>query len=797
MGIAFAQNGEITGKINQDSSTDFQPVLISLFQSDATLARTNLSSDGSFRFEQLPVGTFYLSVDAAGFEYYRSEMISIEERQKPIVHDIVLVPTKTTSLQEVVVSKKKRLVDYQLDKTVVNVDAMLSNEGSDALDVLEKSPGILVDQNGTISFKGKTGLSVFIDDKPTYLSGAELEAYLKSLPAATLSQIELMSNPPAKYEAAGSAGVINIKTRKSKRKGFNGSVNSRVSQGKRSQSRNGVNLNFTNGDFRVYGNAAYATQNNLTDLYIFRNYKDVQGNTTSLFHQDTRLQRKAATINAKLGLDYYVSDKTTIGLSLSGLTRSGDNSSKGSSSLTDASGILDSTIVADNLEKKKFKNLGATLNFSHDLDSLGRKFTADLDFLTYDDDTNQRYRNFIYQPDNSLSSSDESRGELPSKINIYAFKTDYTHPLAKGDFGIGYKISYSHTDNIAAYADIINAVPIPNYNTSNHFKYNEIIHAAYANYNSSFGQLSIQAGLRVENTYSKGRQLGNIEREASAFKRSYTNLFPTFYAMYALDSIGNNQVALNYGKRIERPYYQDLNPFLSPLDRFTFYSGNPYLNPAFSHNLELSYRYKSLINTSLVYNFTKDNINETIEINDGIYYSRPGNIGKSQVWSWTVSSDFEYAKGISLNVYSEITNLRYKSELYTEGLDRQGTFFFISANNQFKFPREWSAEIGGRFISRLVAGQVTTNPKGALNLAVGKKILKSQGSLRLVFNDILYTNINSGVINNLQNTYADYENLGDTRFVALTFTYAFGKNFESKQASERSSSESEQSRVKS
>jgi len=799
-GIASAQSGKISGKITTSNKKAIESVLVSLLNAnDQTLVKTQISeTDGSFVFESLAPNDYFIVIEDSAYKIFQSQSLSISTEKSEInLGLIALSASEENKLDEVVVQKKKALIERTLDKTIVNVDAMISTAGSDAMDVLEKSPGISVDQNGTITFKGKSGVTVFIDDKPTYLSGAELEAYLKSLPASTLSQIELMTNPPAKYEAAGSAGVINIKTKKSKVKGFNGSATSRFSQGKRTHSRNGLNLNYKNDKIRVYGNANYATQEFVTDLYIFRDFKNDDGSSKSLFHQNTLMNNKVNTANAKIGLDYYVSDKSTWGISFSGLTKTGTDKSDGSSRLTNAASVLDSIIVADNKEKKIFKNGGVNLNYSHEFDSIGRKFTADVDFLTYTDDTDQRYRNYIYQPDNSLSSSDESTGKLPSKINIYAFKMDYSNPLKnEALFETGYKVSYSKTDNVADYADIFGNQSVPNYNSSNHFKYDEMINAVYVNFNKSFGRFSVQTGLRLENTVSKGNQLGNVIKEASVFKKDYTNLFPTLYAMYKLDSLANKQIVVSYGKRINRPYFQDLNPFLSPLDKFTFYAGNPYLNPSFAHNLELSFRYKSLFSTTLSYGHTKDNIDETIEINNGIYYSRPGNIGKSQTWSLNVESEFEVTNWYSVNMYSELTNLDYKSRLYTEELNTNGTFFFILINNKFKLGKDWSAELFGRYISSVESGQVTTDPKGLVNVAVQKKILGNRGSLKFGVDDIFYTHINSGVINNLKNTYADYRNEGDTRFASLTFTYSFGKSFESKNSGERSSADSEQNRVK-
>ncbi len=798
-GFSHAQTaGKISGKIESTNKKIPEPIVVSLLLADKSLLKTEISqADGSFKFDNIKGGNYLISIDDPAFKMYISQPIVTDGSTELNLSTIILENREINALQEVNVVNKKPLVEYKLDKTIVNVDAMISNAGSDAMDVLEKSPGITVDQNGTITFKGKTGVVVFIDDRPTYLSGAELESYLKSLPASTLSQIEFMTNPPAKYEAAGSAGVINIKTKKSKSKGFNGSATSRLSQGKRTHTRNGLNLNFKNDKFRFYGNAAYATQEFLSDLYIFRDYKNPDGSSKTLFHQNTKMLNNVNTGNAKVGVDYYASEKTTWGVSLTGLTRTGTDKSDGNSRLMNASSVLDSTIVADNKEKKKFRNGGVNLNYSHEYDSIGKKFSIDVDYLNYSDNTNQRFRNYIFQPDNSLSSNDESTGKLPSKIDIYAFKTDYSHPLKnEGLFEVGYKISYSKTDNVADYAAIIGNTSVPNFDSSNHFKYDEMINAVYVNFNKSFGRFSFQSGFRLENTASKGNQLGNVIKEASVFKKEYTNLFPTAYAMYKLDSIGDNQLVVSYGRRINRPYFQDLNPFLSPLDKFTFYSGNPYLNPSFSQSYEFSYRFKSLFSTTLSYNKTKDNIEETIEINNGIYYSRPGNIGKTEIWSLNIESEIPITDWYAANMYSELTNLSYKSQLYTEGLNTSGTFFFILINNKFKLGKDWSAELFGRYLSKVESAQVTTNPKGVVNFTIQKKLLNNKASIKFSVNDIFYTNVNSGVINNLQNTYADYENLGDTRFAALIFTYSFGKSFQSKNSEERSSAESEQNRVK-
>nr|WP_162128291.1 outer membrane beta-barrel protein [Flavobacterium phycosphaerae] len=596
-GIAKAQSAlKIKGRVMSSTNKTLSQLPVTLLAAKtATVIKIEVTdAEGNFEFTNLTENDYQIRIEDPAYKVMQSQTITLNTNN-PIVElpPIPLTETGVNQLNEVVVKKKKPLIENKIDRTVVNVDALITTAGGDAMDVLEKSPGISVDQNGTITFKGKSGVQVFIDDKPTYLSGADLEAYLKSLPASTLDKIELMTNPPAKYDAAGGAGIINIVSKRTKAKGFNGSVTSRVSQGKRTGTRQGVNMNYLNDKVRLFGNIGYARQNPINDLFIFRKFKNDDQTTKNLFYQNSYLNYEVQTANTKLGLDYYVSDKTTLGIGLTGILKKGTKNSAVKSELTDANNVLDSTIIAQNNEKDKFSNGGINLNFRHEMDTLGQKITVDVDYLNYTTSTKQRFTNFIYQPDNSLSSQDELRGYLPADINIYSLKTDYTLPVKNGgQLETGYKVSYTQTDNIADYRDVINDNEIPNYKSSNHFKYDEIINAAYVNFNTNYKRFTFQTGLRLENTESRGNQLGNVEQASSKFKRNYTSLFPTVYVQYKLDSIGNNQLVLNYGRRINRPYFQDLNPFVSPLDKFTFYSGNPFLNPSFANNYELSYRYK-------------------------------------------------------------------------------------------------------------------------------------------------------------------------------------------------------------
>lgn len=797
--IEAQTTGRINGQVLDSAERSLDGAVVSLVK-NATLVKTNITeADGKFEFSGLDSGKYVIMVSNFDYRTFTSEPLILEPGKMELQLPIIKLQSKTIEkLEEVAVVAKIPLVERKIDRTIVNVDAMISNAGNNALEVLEKSPGIIIDQNGNILLKGKSGVVIYIDDKPTYLSGDALQNYLKSLPASALSQIEIMTNPPAKYDAAGNVGIINIITKKSKLKGMNGSVNIDLGQGRYARNSNNINLNYRNNKFNFFGSVSEGTGGGFNNLYINRTYKNEDLSVKSFFNQNTRSRYKYLYSTLKLGADYYLNEKSTFGISMNGSLNNSQDITRNISLLYDPNETLTSTVIADNSIKSKFRNASTNLNLRHKFDSTGRSLTMDLDYVRYTTLDNQSYLNNTYNPGGNLEMRDQLDGHLPAKINIYAFKTDYLHPLKKdAKIEAGLKASYTSIDNLVNYYNVVSGIQTVDYDKSNHFKYNEVINAAYLTFSKEYKRIGFKAGLRSEGTISTGNQLGNPVKPTSRFNRDYLNIFPTGYFSYKLDSAANHQLVVSYGRRINRPYYQDLNPFVRPLDKFTFYSGNPLLLPMFSQNMSLSYSYKSYFSTEFTYIRTKNEINETIEIDTNqLYFSRPGNIGQSEVLSFSVNATIPFAKWLSTTIYSEVTNTHYTSKLYTENLNSRGTFYYLYINNSFKFNKNWSAELSGYYISKMVSAQFTLAPRGQVTVAVRKKILKDKGNIKLSIQDLFYTQINSGAINNLRLTDANYNNRGDSRVVYLSFSYAFGKPFASEPKHQESGSESEQKRVK-
>lgn len=791
---------KITGQVFTLEKRPAEATTITLVTGDnSTIVKTTKADiQGNFTFEQIKSGKYQLWFTMVGFQKLRTDFIIIDSTSSTIIEleKIILVPD-AASLTEVKVTSKKPFVEHKIDRTVVNVGALISNTGTNALEVLEKSPGVIVSQNGTISYMGKSGVLILIDDKPTYLSGDNLTSYLKSLPASLLDQIELMSNPPAKYEAGGTAGVINIKTKKLKAKGLNGTVVASFGKTRYWRTNESLNLNYYNEKVNLFANIGYTFQKSDRILKLQRSYFDAGNNLIATYNQQAYFRPATHSNNVKLGMDYFVSSKTTVGVLFTGSFSPGRYNNPVNTSLYNNSGLPDSTIVANNTAKSKFNNGGINLNFLRRFDSLGKTLTFDIDYIKYSAHSDQSFINSTFHPNSNLKNKETIISSLPADIHIYTAKTDYTQPLKeKGKLEFGLKTSFVNTDNAANYFNVVNNISTVDYNNTNRFLYKENINASYINFSKELKRVSFQAGLRMEHTDIKGLQSGNFTKPDSAFKQNYSNIFPTGYLSYKLDTAGSQLLNFSYGRRIDRPYYKDLNPFTYIVDKYTYFSGNPFLKPQLSSNYELSYSYKSFFSTTLFYNRYKNFQTETVYQAGGIFVSTPANIGQKITTGINANASLKPAKWWDCNIYSEVVNLKFNGQLNNGYLNSNSTYFYTEAGNQFDLSNGWAAELSGFYITGRTVSQFNLDPKGQLSAGIQKKILKNKASIKVGATDILRTNISSGNISNIAGATSTYHNDFDTRMLTVGFSYNFGKSGNNVKKRKTGSSQSEQNRVK-
>lgn len=794
---AQAQRGKITGSVIDGSQKTIESATISLLRTkDSSVAKMAAADkDGHFEFDGVAYGKYMVGISAVGHKKAFSEAFELNEANAAVnLKTIELVPSEK-ELTGVTVVARKPLIEQRIDRTVVNVDAAVSNVGATALEVLEKSPGITVDKDGGISLKGKQGVQVYIDGKPAYLSGNDLVNLLKNMSAAQLEQIEIMTNPPARYDAAGNSGIINIKTKKNKARGFNGSATAGYSQGVYWRTNESLNLNYRNGSYNAFLNYSFNKFNGYQELSIHRTYKQNDGKTVkAMFDQVAFMPNNSTNNTLKAGMDFFLSKKTTVGFVASGFISPEQTRNYNTSYLKNAVGTTDSIVRSTSNDQQKWKNGTLNLNFRHQYDSTGRELTADLDYSNYSSRNNQYFVNASFNPDWTEKNQTDLKSILPVDINIYSAKADYTHPLAKGaKLEAGVKTSYVNTDNAANYFNVIGGAESVDYEKTNRFTYRENINAAYVNYNRQFKKLGVQAGLRFENTSYKGHQLGNAQKPDSAFSKTYNNLFPTVFLSYEANK--NNQFGLSVGRRIDRPAYQDLNPFMFFLDNYTYQSGNPYLKPQYTNNVELSHTFKGKFVTTVNYSRTKNYFTETFEQKDYATVVRQGNIGDRQNAGVSISAQLAIAKWWNSSLYSNYNYTYYHGMLYGEDVKLSGSNLLFNVNNQFSFGKGWSAELSGWYRTKGVESQLVIQPMGAAAAGVSKQVLKGKGSVRLNIRDIFFTNKVQGTIN-FQQTEATFHNIRDSRVAGISFTWRFGKPINGMQSRKKGGADDEQSRVK-
>ncbi|MBK7088293.1 MAG: TonB-dependent receptor [Ferruginibacter sp.] len=795
---SFAQSGgKISGNIKdggQQAVIDAASVSL-LLASDSLLVKTSITDkEGNFSFENVKEGNYLLMASSIGHTQVYSNSFSISASVPVFSAGTLQLLPYSKKLAEVVVSSKKNFVERKIDKTIINPDAMISNTGASAMEVLEKSPGVTVDKEGNISLKGKQGVMVMLDGKPSYMNAADLANYLRGLSSTVVDQIEIMTNPSAKYDAAGNSGIINIKTKKTRQVGFNGNASASYGQGKYQRSNNSLNLNYRKNKVNIFSSLSGNFRKDYQQLEIYRRYMDDSKATEAIFEQNSYEKKKRQNYFGKIGMDYFAGKNTTLGFVFKSGYNKGNNNPTNLNYLKNPAGIVDSIVSAYGSEKSIWKDNGINLNLRQQIDSLGKELTADLDYIHYNSTKDQVFDNRILNADQTLKSKELLIGDLPSDITIYSAKTDYVHPFKNGlKMEAGLKFSNVKTDNYAGYFNVIGEVKTIDYDKTNRFKYNENIGAAYVNFSRNIKKWGIQAGLRLERSNYSGHQFGNPQKTDSSFAKTYTSAFPTVYLSY--DANDKNSFGLSYGRRINRPSYEDLNPFMFFIDKYTYGQGNPFLKPMFSNNFEASHTYNKWLTTTLNYSLTTDMQAEYFEREGLATVIRTQNYGKMHNVNLSFNAQLQPAKWWSTMVYAEGRYQNYIGLFNGYNVNLKAANIAVNINNQFTINKKWSAELSGFYLNRESEGQIIIKQLGQINIGVQKKVLKDKATLKFAVSDLLKTMNAKGYID-FKGTYASFSQHRDSRIATLTFSYRFGKPIKGLKTRKSGGAADEQNRVK-
>ncbi|MCY7357769.1 MAG: TonB-dependent receptor [Rudanella sp.] len=778
----FAQTATLSGTVidARQQAVSFATVAL-LSSSDSTLAKAAVAdASGVYSVVGVRAGNYRLRVSGVGFTNSISEVVAVANGQT-ITMPIIILADASQSLKAVTITARKPLIDVQPDKLVLNVEGSLTSAGSSALEVLQKAPGVLLDPNDNIMLQGKNGVRVFIDGKPSPLSPSDLSAYLRTLQASDIEAVEIITQPSARYDAQGNAGIINIRLKKNKNFGTNGTATLGFAQGKYYPKFNSsITLNNRTKKANLFMNYSHRNARDWSFVNFYRRQSGADG-YLQFFDQKSESRSRSLNHNARAGADFFLNRKSTVGILLDGTLRDATSATLGRTPI----GILGmsptSLLVADNLNTSQRANGNANLNYRF-ADTTGHELSVDADLGQHHSNNNAFQPNQYLNPvTNQLLLERNYRMLTETNISLRTLKADYSQKLAGGKLSAGFKFSSVKTDNGFNFYDIIDNSDRLNTNRSNQFVYTENVNAVYGSFEKQRGKWNAQLGLRLEDTRSNGQLTSATKQADQTVSRHYLNLFPSAGLTYSPNQ--NNRWNATFSRRIDRPSYQSLNPFEWKTDELTYQKGNAFLRPQYTSTVQVSHTYKYKLTTSLSYSDTQDYFTEITDTTKLSSDGRPQNfittlnLANQRVLSLNVSYPFSIAKW--WNVYSNVSAYRSTNRANfgagrTIGLTANVLSLYMQ--HTITLPHKWNLELSGYYTSPSIWGGTFKNRRyWGTNVGVQRKILNDRGSLVLTVTDPFNRQQWRG-ISQFGGLYMDASGGYESRQIRVNFTYAFGSS---------------------
>lgn len=773
-GLTFAQGPMISGKIldDQGQAVDFATIAVKS-AIDSSLVKVEMSdTEGAFTISGLNAGNFFAEISFLGFE---SELVEFAVSNIDLKLPNTIMRPSSTELDEVTVTATRRLVEVRPDRTVFNVQGTVNSAGENALDLMRKAPGVMLDNNDNISVLSRSGVLIYVDGKRLPLAGDDLSAYLKSLTSEQIDRIDIITNPGAKYEAEGNAGIIDIIMKRDENLGYNGSVSATGTQGRYRRGNASFTGNYRNKKTNVFGNASLNGGENWNEL-AFNNYQN-----GFLISENNQIVNDRRAVNFRIGSDYFINKNSTIGVLYSGQRGVGTMSSMNSSDISSLSSpdVVDSILIANNSAEGERAQNSFNVNYAFRKDK--RSLNIDLDYGSFSNFSETNQPNEYYNVDQSeLLSSRNVFYSTPVDIDIATAKLDYEFEQGPGKIGLGGKFSNVITDNTFLFFDVDEGTQTQNDTRSNRFKYSENVSAAYFNYSSPLTPLiSFSGGIRLEYTDATGNlQAFEASLQEDPVEFNYLSFFPSLGFTYQKNPM--HAWALNYGRRINRPDYNVLNPFREQLSELSFSKGNAFLSPEIVNNVELGYTFAYMYNVKLAYSLTTDQITRLIgpdETDPRAGFITWENLATQEVISLNISAPVQINKWWSAYFNANASYTNNQADYGDEGIvDVQAGTYSIFSQQTFNLPAKLKFELSGYYSGPGVWGGVFRyEPQFAINVGVQRKFMNDKMNVRLSFSDITYNQGWRGVseFNGLRG-----EGMGnyDSRTANLSVSYAFGNS---------------------
>ena len=769
--LVAQQKGKLLGTVMESGKASPLPfATVGVYtQKDSLVSGGIANEKGDFEVD-LPLGTFYALVEFMGFEALKSSVFTLSPKQNTVDLGTISLQSSTADLDEVVVQGEKTLMELSLDKRVFNVGKDLANAGGNASDILMNLPSVAVDPDGNVRLRGSANVRILIDGKPSGLVSFKGSSGLRQLPANLVERVEVITNPSARYEAEGMAGVINIILKKDSKQGFNGS--GEVILGSPLNLGLTANLNYRKNRINWFVNYGLANRVSPGRGKLYQEV--VQDEFSTLLLQ----QRSTSTVNSlnnslRAGLDYFFSEQSI--LTASYVWRRSDAHRITDIRYEDYVNTLDNYLgytLRRQDETEDEPNKEAILNFKKRFDQKGKELNASFTYLNYWERSNQLFTQNSY----NVFSSALPKGALTQTSlndeyeNQYLLQVDYTQPFAsKGKIETGIRTSFREMENDYLVQEKQES---GNFETidglDNVFLYDENILAFYGIVGNERAKWSYQAGLRAEYTDIETRLVETKESNP----RSYTNLFPSGHLNYKANE--KNAFQLSYSRRIRRPVYNDLSPYVTFSDQRNFFSGNPNLNPEFTDSYELGhilYLEKSTLFSTVYYRSTQDKIQRIRTVGDnGFSVTAPYNLVGEDSYGLEFSGDYVANSWWKLDFNANFFYATVDGSNLNQNFQATTTSMLFRQSSRFTLPKGWDLQVRGNYEARRKTAQGVQKGIFFLDLSASKKILNQRGTLILNVADVLNSRINRYITEG-SNFFTEGESQMVLRQTNLTFTY--------------------------
>ncbi len=755
--------------INQQP-IDFGEVRLTLKDSENPI-QTYSDTLGYFRFDDIPNGLYNLQILHWGNlqdqrEFYIDKTIDLG----------VVRINSSAQLSEIVIAGKKKIFETKIDRTVFNVENSIGASNGDALNAIKATPGVVV-TNDDIKIVGKSSVTVMINDKPVQLSGEDLNNYLKTLSASDIQKIEVITTPPAKYEAQGNSGLLNIVLKPKRENAWNNNSRLNYYQASYSNFRIGNTFTYSKDKLSVQANVDVSSGNHSRTERMTNIYPDETW--ISIDPDKTRTKR----LSAKVNLDYQLTSKSNIGIQY--LSNGYKKKTIWNSAITDIYDnrqLLTSGILTNGHTKSEEQFDNFNLNYDYKIDSLGKKISLNLDYFISDKNNERPFDSErLYYSSSTIPTSISARSTGDINIDIYSAKLDFEMPLKAFKLDYGAKVSWIKNGSDSKYFDHMSGTPILDLSKSDHFDYSEQGQALYISANKEWSpKWNTQVGLRMEATQTKGVSYTAEQTE----KKNYLDFFPTAYIQYKPSD--DHAFTVNYNKRISRPPFWALNPFRWYIDAYSYTQGNPFLKPYNTHKVEFSYTYKNNWNSKVEYSRTSNAITQIQNVNesDKTRIFTQENFYNIDIYSISQAYTFsKYPWWQSVNALNINWNTTTFNDDNKQIYDAQnGLNVYFSSNNSFKLTNKLTAEVNGYLNSKSHYMIYVTDPSATLDFGISYKMIND--NLKMTFNiyDVFRTSTSKSYTQSGNNTII-YNNYYDDRYANLAISYSFGnKNIQSKKS---------------